>query len=217
VEPHQSEASLRELLSRGLGELGLPDSPPQELVSRLLELIELTARWAARMNLTGHREPTSIVRRLVLPALALASALPRLPTIADLGSGAGFPGLPMAILWPGSRFTLVESRERRHHFQRAVGRSLGLANVSSLHGRAERLDCIPHRLVLAQAMTTPGQALVTMVRWAAPGGLLVLPGGSKPPRVSPPAQVEAVGVRSYVLPLEEGVRTLWIGCRRKDP
>jgi hypothetical protein len=71
--------------------------------------------------------------------------------------------------------------------------------------------------VLAQAMTTPQQALITMVRWAAPGGLLVLPGGSRPPRVSPPPQVEAVGVRRYVLPLGEGVRTLWIGCRRGDP
>ena len=66
-------------------------------------------------------------------------------------------GLPLAILHPRRRVTLVESRERRHHFQRAAVRELGLGNVEPQLGRAESLEARPHDAVVAQAMARQGR------------------------------------------------------------
>ncbi len=182
---------------------------------RLAELAQLTARWAERMNLTGHRGAEAVIRRLVLDALALASVLPRAQGVVDLGSGAGFPGLPLAILHGEWRLTLVEARARRHHFQRAAIRALGLPNVEPLLGRAETLPARPHDLVLAQAMAQPEQALVWMTRWAAPGGHLVIPCRREAPPVPLPAGIVAVAVRPYRVPLGGPERAAWVG--RPEP
>ena len=110
-----------QLLEAGCTELGRALRPEQQ--DRLLQLAELLASWAPRMNLTGHRSADGIVRRLVLDAVALEPLLPAASRVADLGSGAGFPGLPLAVLREDTAFVLVESRERRHHFQRAEDRA----------------------------------------------------------------------------------------------
>ena len=86
--------------------------------------------------------------------------------MVDLGSGAGFPGLPIALLHPERTVTLVESRERRHHFQRAAVRELGIANAVLRLGRAEVLFPEPSSLVMAQAMASPQQVVAWMLPWA---------------------------------------------------
>ena len=167
------------MLTAGLLELG---ADPARLGSRLEQLESLAlllVRWGQRINLTAHRTPEAIARRLILDALALAGALPELPSLADLGSGAGFPGLPIAIRHPRCRVTLVEARERRHHFQRAAVRVLGLGNVTLVHGRAEALEPTRHAAAVAQAVARPDQALDWMLPWVEPGGLLVLPGAQE--------------------------------------
>jgi 16S rRNA G527 N7-methylase RsmG len=70
---------------------------------------------------------------------------------------------------------LVESRERRHHFQRAAIRELGLDNATALLGRAEEIDVQPSGGVIAQAIARPRQALAWMRRWVTPGGWVALP------------------------------------------
>lgn len=167
------------------------------------------------MSLTAHREPAAVIRRLVLDALALDAVLPPCPSWADLGSGAGFPGLPVALRHPERRITLVEARERRHHFQRAAVRALGLRNVRPRRGRAESLEPEPHALVIAQAVAHPVRALEWMRRWAEPGGLLALPLGSLE-HAPTPGSVAGVsggeGLR-YRVPLGGPERALWIGRR----
>ena len=206
---------LHDLLSRGLAELEVAS----ELVEPLARLCGLVAAWAGRMNLTAHRSPADVARRLVLEALALARMCPSAEpeSLADLGSGAGFPGLPMAMLWPRCRIALVESRERRHHFQRAAIRELGLANATALRGRAEQLVPTPHEVVVAQAIAAPAQALAWMAPWVADSGWLLLPGSAAAPAIEPPAGVEEAFVRSYRVPLGGPSRTLWIGRRRVGP
>jgi 16S rRNA (guanine527-N7)-methyltransferase len=167
--------------------------------------------WAGRFNLTAHRAPDSVVRRLVLDAAALLRVLPRFEAMVDLGSGAGFPGLPMAVLAPERRFLLVESRERRHHFQRAAVRELGLPNVAARRGRAEELEPEPQPLVLAQAMGAPSRVLPWMLPWALPGGCLVLPGGDAPPEPGRHGEIEDVQILRYQVPLGGPARTVWIG------
>jgi 16S rRNA (guanine527-N7)-methyltransferase len=163
---------LQQVLSRGLRALGrAPDEPE---LARWHSLALLLERWSKRINLTGHRGALAIAQRLLLEAAALASALPPAARIADLGSGAGIPGLPIAICRPETEVWLVDSRERRHHFQRAAIRELGLANVHALRGRAEQLEPIRCDGVVSQAFAQPVQALVWMRRWMTDSGWLAL-------------------------------------------
>lgn len=196
-------------LGEAAATLGL--SLPAEALARLLDLCELLAAWATRMNLTGHRGPDAILDRLVLDALALGAALPAAARVADLGAGAGLPGLPLAIARPEASFTLVEARERRHHFQREAVRRLGLPRVVPLLGRAERLPATPHDLVVAQAMGPAAEVAPLLLRWAAPGGYVAIPGSATPPEPGPVAGVEAARIVSYRVPVTGVPRTLWIG------
>ena len=203
-----------EALERGLAELELEASDEQR--TRLLTLAALTQSWGQRLNLTGHRSVLRIVERLLLDAAALLAALPPLDSLADLGSGAGYPGLPIAILRPELRVTLVEARERRHHFQKAARRELGLQNATPRLGRAESLEPEPHSGVIAQAMAQPEAALAWMLPWAAPGAWLILPGAGNVPDVptdeTSPWTVEPPG--HYQVPCGGPSRTLWLGRAR---
>jgi 16S rRNA (guanine527-N7)-methyltransferase len=198
---------LRELIRGGLAELGSP-GPTRELVERLASLAELVARWTRRVDLTGHRTAEEVARRLVLDALALAAAAPAFRALADLGSGAGFPGLPIAIRYPERTVTLVESRERRHHFQLAAIRELEIRNARPVHGRAEELPSEPHDLVVAQAVGDPGTALPWMLRWSRPGGALLVPGAAAAPAS---AEIESWTPLEYSVPQGGGRRSWWLG------
>ena len=199
------------LLERGVSELGLRLEGSQ--ASQLLGLAELVERWGERISLTGHRGQVAILHRLVLDALALLEQLPAVPSLADLGSGAGFPGLPAAILRRACRVSLVESREKRHHFQRAACRALRIANATPLRGRAEELEHTPHAAVVAQAVARPAEAIALATRWAEAGGLILIPGAAEPPEVPEFGDVRAERVACYRVPCGGPARTLWIGRR----
>ncbi len=201
--------SVRGLLGAGLEELQVQLEPSQ--VEQLLDLAQLLHQWAAQINLTGHRTPEAIIERLVLEALALELQMPQMETLVDLGSGAGFPGLPIAILRPERQVTLVESRLRRHHFQRAALRALRLENACTERGRAEALEPRRHAGAVAQAMARPDRAIAWMLPWVEPGGWVMIPGGPSPPEISATAGLGFERCAHYSAPLSGDGRTLWIG------
>jgi 16S rRNA (guanine527-N7)-methyltransferase len=162
------------------------------------------------VNLTAHRDADAVVRRLILDALALDRELPRVSSMVDLGSGAGFPGLPIALLHPEREVMLVESRERRHHFQRAAVRELGIANAVLRLGRAEELPPEPQSLVTAQAMANPRQALAWMLPWTEPGGTLALPLSADQEPPGSTEGVEEISVSHYQVPLGGPRRAVWL-------
>lgn len=210
-------ADLPELMRRGLRELGIEAAP--DAVERLLALARLLARWAPRINLTGHREVETIARLLLLDAAALWQALPEARCLVDLGSGAGVPGLPIAILAPQVHVLLVEARLRRHHFQRAARRELGLENVSLRRGRIESLEPEPADLVVAQAVAPPATVLGWMIPWATPGGWLAIPGSEQMPDPlagdsSPAGQIAEARVLAYRVPQSPRRRSVWLGRRK---
>jgi 16S rRNA G527 N7-methylase RsmG len=112
--------------------------------------------------------------------------------------------------------TLVESRERRHHFQRQVIRDLGLSNVCAALGRAEALEPALHSAAIAQAVAKPADALPLLLPWVETGGLLLFPGSSPPPQVpKDDLRVAFEPVATYRVPLGGAERSLW--SARKTP
>ena len=203
-----SAEAARSLLIEGLGELPLAASAHQ--LDTLLDLAQLLGQWSKRINLTGHRTVPEIVRRLILDAAALTAQLPEIASLADIGSGAGFPVQKLDPSSALSSVTLVESRERRHHFQRQVIRQLGLENVRAELGRAEALEPSLHTAAIAQAVARPAEALPLLLPWVGIGGLLFFPGSHPPPPIpDDDLRVRFEPCKTYKVPLGGAERTLW--------
>src|SRR5271165_4319531 len=115
--------------------------PGPKLVDLLQLYLDLLLRWNARINLTAVRDPEHIVTRHFGESLFAAQALkPHLEnskTLADVGSGAGFPGIPIKLLLPQIELTLIESQSKKATFLREVVRALKLEKANVFCGRAE--------------------------------------------------------------------------------
>jgi 16S rRNA (guanine527-N7)-methyltransferase len=129
-------ATLSESAIAALLEPYLPVSP--EILPQLSGYLDLLLKWNARTNLTAIRDPEEIVRRHFGESLFAARHLGACDTLLDLGSGAGFPGLPIAILRREIQVTLAESQNKKASFLREVVRTLGL-DTEVWAGRAELL------------------------------------------------------------------------------
>ena len=207
----QIELAVFSLIERGLIELAT--NADSEQVSQLTQLVLFVSEWAGRISLTGHRDPLEMAGQLVLDAAALSKALPELDTasrLADLGSGVGFPGLPIAILRPGLEVVLVESRLKRHHLQREARRRLNLADVIPVLGRSDAVELRLSDVVVAQAMTQPVQAIELMRPWARPGGLVALPASEESKAPDLPDGFVDLSFRRYRVPETGRVRKLWV-------
>lgn len=162
-------ASLHARLQAGLAELGL--APGADACERLLDYVELLARWNATYNLTAVREPGEMVTRHLLDSLAVAKLVSG-DSLADLGTGAGLPGIPLAILAPERRHTLIDSNGKKVRFLREAVRTLGLANVQVQQSRVEdargQYDCIT-----ARAFATLGDMLRMGGHLLAPDGVWI--------------------------------------------
>ncbi len=121
-----------------LGELGVAVSA--EMTKKLWKYNEMLADWNTRMNLIGPTDlDTAFERHFVdsLAPLGLEGILPMEGTLLDVGTGAGFPGMALAIACPTLSVTLLDSLDKRLIFLRAVADALGLHNVRFVHARAE--------------------------------------------------------------------------------
>jgi 16S rRNA (guanine527-N7)-methyltransferase len=142
--PTLSESAIESLLTPYLHLQTSPDSrqtpsQPANLYPQLSLYLDLLLKWNARTNLTAIREPDMIVRRHFGESLFAGLHVGPCPTLLDLGSGAGFPGLPIAILRPEIAITLAESQNKKATFLREIVRSLGLSNVEVWASRAESM------------------------------------------------------------------------------
>src|SRR3954469_20693107 len=118
----------------GAAELGLPLSADQE--QQLLRLLDELDDWNQRMNLTAIRERSQQITKHLLDSLSVQPFLHG-SRICDVGTGAGFPGIPLAIANPEIHFTLVDSTAKKLKFIDHVAQLLELDNIQTVHTRAE--------------------------------------------------------------------------------
>ena len=133
--------SLAAVLREGLTGLGL--DLPAAVQARLLAYVALLKKWNATYNLTAIRDEAEMVTQHLLDSLSVLPALQELALAgrrwADIGSGAGLPGIPLAIVRPDLDMTLVETVAKKSAFQRQAKIELGLANLAVVNRRVEEL------------------------------------------------------------------------------
>lgn len=126
-----------EYLKRGAEELGISISPEQQ-VSFTLFANEL-CKWNRKINLTSITLPEEIAVKHFVDSLSLAKYADLTGTLLDIGSGGGFPGIPLKIIAPKLTVVSVDAVEKKINFQRHIARSLGLEGFTALHSRVENL------------------------------------------------------------------------------
>ena len=169
-------------LERGLGEMAL--ALPAGARERLLDYVALLVKWNRTYNLTAIRDPLAMVGHHLLDSL---SVLPHLPLaaararIADAGSGAGLPGIPLAIARPDWHVALAESSQKKAAFLRQAAIELALDNVEVHEGRVEAWRPQPlFDLVISRAFAALADFIAACRHLVAPGGVLAAMKGAVP-------------------------------------
>lgn len=128
---------LEELLYRGCQELEIEIE--KEMVLQLIKYKDILLEWNKKMNLTAIEEPKEIVIKHFLDSLTclMTKQLTSQGSLIDVGTGAGFPGIPLKVLLPDLKLTLLDALNKRINFLKEVSDQLNLHNITFLHGRAE--------------------------------------------------------------------------------
>jgi 16S rRNA (guanine527-N7)-methyltransferase len=168
----QRVQSTEERLNALLTEVGQQPLDPA-LAERFQEYLSLFVRWNARLNLTAIRDEEGILARHFVESIACARALPvGIQTLLDFGSGAGFPGIPIALCRPEIAVTLAESQGKKAAFLSEAVRVLGIA-TKVYSGRAETIDAV-FDCVTLRAVDKMELAVQTAARLVRPGGWMAI-------------------------------------------
>ena len=155
----------------------------QSQLENISTYIDLLLRWNARINLTAIRQPEEIITRHFGESLFAARHLfpvgvpaeaASAPSVIDLGSGAGFPGIPIKMWVPEVTLTLIESNQKKATFLREVTRALTLTGVNVFSGRAEQYPSAVIDVVTLRAVERFESILPTATNLVAPQGRLAL-------------------------------------------
>ena len=169
-----------------------PDLTPLQK-ERFALLEELYVDWNSKINVISRKDIDSFVTHHVLHSLAIGKAVSFAPeeSVLDLGTGGGFPGIPLAILFPETKFTLCDSIGKKIRVAESVAQSLGLKNVKCLNSRAENI-CESFDYVVSRAVARL-KALYPWVKDSYRKSVICLKGGD----------------------LQEEIREFQRGCRMK--
>ncbi len=192
-------------LGPGLEALSLTASRAQQ--THLLAYLALLLKWNRAYNLTAIRDPASMVSRQLLDSLSILPLI-KGPRILDVGTGAGLPGIPLAIMLPELEFTLLDTNSKKTRFVNQVKLELGLDNVSVVQQRVEHFqpqqayDTITSRAFASLQDMLQGSAhlLAEQGQWVAMKGQL------PQQEIADIASVRDVRWESLTVPGEKGLR-----------
>ena len=200
--------SLLQRLERDAATLGVALAPGDG--ARLVALLDELERWNRAFNLTAIKIQDEMLTHHLLDSLAIHADLVG-GRIADVGTGAGFPGLPLALVQPTRRFTLIDSNGRKIRFVSHAARMLGLSNVEPLQARAEELaPDPPFDTVVARAFAPLPQLLSTIAGLAGPATRVLAMKGRRPDKelAALPRAWRVLAVRSLAVPGLDEARCL---------
>ncbi|MBI5682143.1 MAG: 16S rRNA (guanine(527)-N(7))-methyltransferase RsmG [Deltaproteobacteria bacterium] len=171
----------KELLKIGAEELGIPLGDAE--ISLFLKYLEELKEWNKKINLTAIKDDKGIIIRHFLDSLTLTNFLKSCKTLLDIGSGAGFPGIPLKIVIPELKVTLLDSDSRKVSFMRHIIRTLGLKDISAIQGRAEDKKVADELsifdVVAARAFSGLKVFLYTAKKYVKEGGIILAVKGPK--------------------------------------
>ncbi len=155
-------------LDDGLTELGL--DPPAAEREALLRFLDLLVKWNKTYNLTAIHAPESMLVLHILDSLALTPHIASGPLL-DVGSGAGFPGIPLAMVHPDSVFTLMDSSQKKCVFMQQAAIELKLDNVRVVHARVEAFQApVKFQQIVSRAFSELSEFVRLSAHLLAPGG-----------------------------------------------
>ena len=202
-----SSASFATNLSRVCSDVGIQLTTAHALA--LARYYTELCAWNRVTNLTAITDPREVMIKHFVDSLLVAKHLCLGPRLFDIGAGAGFPGLPLALHDPDLRVTLCESRRRRCSFMRHLIRQLGLDTCQVLQGRAEAVLPAQADTVISRAFAAATTFLPLARMHLSPGGKAVCMAGRLPLDLSSPVpQLALDEVITYELPAGMGQRHL---------
>jgi len=178
ANPPDLDTGLAKQLAQGTEALGLPVIAEQQ--TQLLAYLALLQKWNGAYNLTAVRDPASMVTRHLLDSLALVPLL-RGSYCIDVGTGAGLPGVPLAIMFPEREFHLLDSNGKKTRFLFQVQTALALPNIAIYHSRVEAFK--PQRLfdaVLSRAFASLADMVAGTRHLLHPDGVFLAMKGASP-------------------------------------
>lgn len=190
--------SVEALLDEGVSLLGY--EVPLTVRQRLLDWLALLTKWNAAFNLTAIRQPQEMVIKHLLDSLVIQPWIDA-ADILDVGTGAGLPGIPLALLNPQRHFTLLDSNGKKTRFIVQSKLALGLENVEVIHGRIEdHAKARQHELIVSRAFSSLQDFVALASPALKPGGRLLAMKGQLPDaELSAP---EVAAMRPAVIPLQ---------------
>ncbi len=190
----------RAQLEEGARALGL--ALPAGAADRMLRLLDELTRWNANVNLTGIVERGKMITHHLLDSLTIHGDI-RGRTVADVGTGAGFPGLPLALVDSGRQYSLIDSNNKKVRFVEHAATVLELVNVIPVHARAESLKPDPpFDTVVARAFAPLPELLRQIAPLAGTSTQVLAMKGKRPDAelAALPAGWRALQVRSLEVP-----------------
>ena len=165
----------RELLSKCASGLGI--SVPGDQLHLLGIYLDELWEWNEKMNLTGLSSRQGIIRELLVDSLLPSAFLPERGRLLDIGSGAGFPGIPLKINKSGIEVHLIEANSRKANFLRQVIRAAKLTGIEVIRGRVEsegtNLHPDGYHIITARAVSPLPQCLSLCTPFLCSGGIIV--------------------------------------------
>jgi 16S rRNA (guanine527-N7)-methyltransferase len=195
------------LLSSGLKEIGVQYTSDQ--VTAFITYLAELKKWSRAYNLTGLKTDRDIVIKNFLDSLLFCQVIPsEIRSVADIGSGAGFPGIPIKIMRPDLQVVLIEPTQKKALFLKHICHKLALQNIQVIDKRVEDVSGITVDALVTRALFTAGDFMKKAGHILNDHGILVLSKGPKLQEELKEIQQAAVSVYDRILPFEKTTRHL---------
>jgi len=201
-------ATLADGLAAGLIALGEEGDPPGRVEGLLRRYLALLTKWNRVYNLTAITDPAQMITHHALDSLSIAAPLAALlahapaPRVLDVGSGAGLPGIPLAIARPAWRLTLLDTNSKKTAFIAQAAAELGLSNVTVATARVESFRAEPFDAIVSRAFSSLHDFVAQTRSLLAPAGWWAAMKGAVPQDELPglPADVQCRDIRRVQVP-----------------